>query len=41
MAKHVQPEKVSQLKEFVFLCKAQPAVLHLPELGFFKEWLVS
>ncbi len=29
------------LKEFVTLCKAQPKVLNLPELAFFKSWIES
>uniref|UniRef100_A0A8C1R2B2 ST13 Hsp70 interacting protein n=1 Tax=Cyprinus carpio TaxID=7962 RepID=A0A8C1R2B2_CYPCA len=31
--------KVSELKAFVQLCKDNPSVLHLPEMGFFKTWL--
>uniref|UniRef100_A0A673MJZ9 STI1 domain-containing protein n=1 Tax=Sinocyclocheilus rhinocerous TaxID=307959 RepID=A0A673MJZ9_9TELE len=31
--------KVSELKAFVQLCKENPSVLHLPEMGFFKSWL--
>lgn len=27
------------LKGFVTLCKKNPAVLHKPELSFYKEWL--
>jgi suppressor of tumorigenicity protein 13 len=33
--------KVAQLREFVGICQARPAVLHLPELAFFKEWLLT
>ena len=40
-AMSIDPSKVAQLEEFVALCKARPAVLHLPELAFFKEWLLS
>ena len=36
----MDPVKVRQLVEFVSLCKANPNVLNLPELSFFKEWLV-
>ena len=28
--------KLTELKEFVELCKTQPAVLGLPQLNFFK-----
>lgn len=41
MSEHIQPQKLSELREFVDLCKAQPSVLHLPELAFFREWLLS
>ena len=37
----MDPTKVAQLREFVSLCEARPAVLHLPELTFFKDWLLS
>jgi suppressor of tumorigenicity protein 13 len=37
----MDPSKVAQLREFVSLCQARPAVLHLPELAFFKEWLFT
>jgi len=32
-------QKVAELKAFVQLCKDNPSVLHLPEMGFFKTWL--
>ncbi|XP_059408660.1 hsc70-interacting protein-like isoform X2 [Carassius carassius] len=35
----MDPRKVSELKAFVQLCKDNPSVLHLPEMGFFKSWL--
>ena len=37
---NIAPERVNQLKQFVTLCKATPAILNIPELSFFKEWLV-
>lgn len=30
---------MSELKAFVQMCKDNPSVLHLPEMGFFKSWL--
>lgn len=30
---------MSELKAFVQLCKENPSILHLPEMGFFKTWL--
>ena len=35
----IDPAKVAQLEEFVHLCQEQPAVLHLPEMSFFKAWV--
>uniref|UniRef100_A0A8B9H8L2 Hsp70-interacting protein N-terminal domain-containing protein n=1 Tax=Astyanax mexicanus TaxID=7994 RepID=A0A8B9H8L2_ASTMX len=35
----MDPKKVSELKAFVQLCTDNPAVLHLPEMGFFRTWL--
>ena len=36
----IDPSKVAQLREFVRLCQAKPTVLHLPELTFFRDWLL-
>lgn len=36
---NMDSRKVSELKAFVQLCKDNPSVLHLPEMGFFKTWL--
>ncbi|XP_053324615.1 hsc70-interacting protein isoform X2 [Spea bombifrons] len=33
--------KLEELREFVKICQGDPGVLHRPELGFFKEWLLS
>jgi len=35
----MDPRKVSELKAFVQLCDSNPAILHLPELGFVRNWL--
>lgn len=35
----MDPRKVTELKAFVQLCKEDPSVLHLPELGFVRTWL--
>ncbi|XP_030649380.1 hsc70-interacting protein [Chanos chanos] len=35
----MDPKKVAELKAFVQLCKGDPSVLHLPEMGFFRSWL--
>jgi len=32
-------QQLHQLQEFVEICKSNPQVLHLPELGFYREWL--
>lgn len=37
----MDPEKVKQLREFVDICKANPQILHIPELAFYKHWLES
>merc|ERR1712013_408763 len=36
-----QKEQLALLKQFVMACKANPAMLHTPELAFFKEWIIS
>ena len=33
-------EKIVQLRIFVESCKSAPALIHLPELRFFKDWLL-
>ncbi|XP_056609836.1 hsc70-interacting protein isoform X2 [Triplophysa dalaica] len=35
----MDPQKVTELKAFVQLCKENSAVLHMPEMSFFKTWL--
>ncbi len=37
--RNMDSQKVSELKAFVQLCKDNPSLLHLPEMGFFKSWL--
>nr|DBA18263.1 TPA: hypothetical protein GDO54_016535 [Pyxicephalus adspersus] len=37
----MDPQKLQELRDFVRLCKSNPAVLHQPELQFFTEWLLS
>uniref|UniRef100_UPI00358E6C0F hsc70-interacting protein-like n=1 Tax=Myxine glutinosa TaxID=7769 RepID=UPI00358E6C0F len=34
-------EKIAQLRIFVESCKSAPALINLPELRFFKDWLIS
>ncbi|KAI8510525.1 Hsc70-interacting protein [Branchiostoma belcheri] len=34
-------EKIAQLQAFVQLCRANPGVLHDPQLQFFKNWMES
>eukprot|EP00047_Mylnosiga_fluctuans_P003271 m.228318 g.228318 ORF g.228318 m.228318 type:complete len:443 (-) comp11726_c0_seq1:48-1376(-) len=34
-------QKIKEFKELIELCKAQPAVLGLPQLAFFKDYIVS
>jgi len=33
-------QEVQRLQEFVEICKSNPDVLHMPELGFYREWLL-
>jgi suppressor of tumorigenicity protein 13 len=40
MGLKIDTERVKQLKQFVVLCKENPAILNSPDLAFFKEWLV-
>uniref|UniRef100_A0A3P8SW05 ST13 Hsp70 interacting protein n=1 Tax=Amphiprion percula TaxID=161767 RepID=A0A3P8SW05_AMPPE len=37
----MDPRKVSELKGFVQLCESNPGILHLPEMSFFRTWLVT
>ncbi|XP_077308678.1 hsc70-interacting protein [Lithobates pipiens] len=37
----MDPRKIHDLREFVNLCKSNPAILHRPQLKFFTEWLLS
>ncbi|XP_034045300.1 hsc70-interacting protein [Thalassophryne amazonica] len=37
----MDPHKVSELKGFVQMCKSNPAILHLPEMDFLRNWLES
>lgn len=39
MSGSIPPAQVQQLKMFVQACKANPNILHLPELDFLKTWL--
>ena len=38
---NIPPEQVKLLKVFVEACKANPSLLHTPELEFFKDYLQS
>ncbi|XP_070704740.1 hsc70-interacting protein [Pempheris klunzingeri] len=33
--------KVAELKGFVQMCESSPEILHLPEMSFFRTWLLS
>ncbi|KAG7239414.1 hypothetical protein INR49_028885 [Caranx melampygus] len=37
----MDPRKVAELKGFVQLCESNPAILHLPEMSFFRTWLLG
>ncbi|XP_011602054.1 hsc70-interacting protein-like [Takifugu rubripes] len=37
----MDPRKLSELKGFVQLCETKPEMLHLPEMSFFREWLLG
>ncbi|XP_037331777.2 hsc70-interacting protein [Pungitius pungitius] len=37
----MDPRKVTELKVFVEMCEASPEILHLPELSFFRTWLLG
>jgi len=36
-----QKEQLELLKQFVSACKANPSILHVPDLKFFKDWLLA
>lgn len=36
----MDPRKVAELKGFVQLCESNPMILHLPEMSFFRTWLL-
>nr|CAB3266625.1 putative protein FAM10A4 [Phallusia mammillata] len=37
----ITEDKLEMLKQFVILCKMQPAVIHMEEFKFLKDWLVN
>ncbi|XP_018419419.1 PREDICTED: hsc70-interacting protein isoform X2 [Nanorana parkeri] len=37
----MEAQQLQELRQFVQLCKSDPAILHRPELQFFTEWLLS
>ncbi|XP_059203042.1 hsc70-interacting protein [Centropristis striata] len=37
----MDPRKLSELKGFVQMCESSPDILHLPEMGFFRTWLLN
>ncbi|XP_069557460.1 hsc70-interacting protein [Brachyistius frenatus] len=37
----MDPRKVTELKGFVQMCESNPAILHLPEMSFFRTWLMG
>ena len=41
MAFQMPEAAIQQLKGFIQLCKAQPQIIHKPELKFFKDYLES
>jgi len=40
MAAKFDDIQLALLKQFVDLCKEKPHLLHVPQLKFFKDWLV-
>lgn len=36
----MDPKQLKQLRDFVSLCKSKPEIIHMPQLSFFKEWLL-
>ena len=41
MASKMDTTQVALLREFVKVVAGKPEILHLPELAFFKEWLLK
>ena len=41
MASKMNANQVALLREFIKVVASKPEILHLPELGFFKEWLLK
>ncbi|KAJ8912917.1 hypothetical protein NQ315_017247 [Exocentrus adspersus] len=37
----INEEGLDKLKQFIALCKSSPAILHLPDLRFFKDYIES
>jgi len=37
----MDPQQITQLKQFVAACQASPELVHAPPLAFFKEYLLS
>ncbi|XP_035036370.2 hsc70-interacting protein [Hippoglossus stenolepis] len=37
----MDPRKMSELKGFVQRCESNPGILHLPEMNFFRTWLLG
>uniref|UniRef100_A0A3B4B0B1 Hsp70-interacting protein N-terminal domain-containing protein n=1 Tax=Periophthalmus magnuspinnatus TaxID=409849 RepID=A0A3B4B0B1_9GOBI len=37
----MDPRKVSELKSFVQMCQSNPGILHLPEMSFFRTWIIK
>ncbi|XP_022612746.1 hsc70-interacting protein isoform X2 [Seriola dumerili] len=37
----MDPRKVAELKSFVQMCESNPGILHLPEMSFFRTWLLG
>ncbi|XP_072224676.1 hsc70-interacting protein [Leuresthes tenuis] len=37
----MDPRKVAELKGFVKMCESNPDLLHLPEMSFFRTWLLN
>ena len=37
----MDPQQITQLKQFVTACQASPELVHAPPLAFFKDYLLS
>jgi len=37
----IAAEKIEMLKQFVKLCKMNPSLLNVPQMKFFKDWIVN